>query len=117
MGEKDKAMLLNHLIKEFGSPGILVDPDIAKATACRCYTLRGEPVICYSKGVMGTLSKAQKEVYCNPLIELGESERARKFAEAAEEAHKKVEKLPKGEKIEPWLTEMGKSLRKRGIEL
>ncbi|MBA7490871.1 hypothetical protein ES702_01414 [subsurface metagenome] len=117
MGEKDKAMLLNQLIEEFGSPGILVDPDIAKATPCRCYTVHDKPTICYSKGVMGTLSKAQKEAFCNPLIKLGESERALKFAEAAKEAHKKIEKLPKGERLGPWLTEMGKKLRERGIEL
>jgi len=40
------------------------------------------------------------------------------FAEAAEEAHKKIEAMPSGvERLEVWLSAMGKELSKHGIEV
>ncbi|GAI89094.1 unnamed protein product, partial [marine sediment metagenome] len=47
----------------------------------------------------------------------GIKQRFEEFAEAAEAAHKRIEGIPKGERLVPWLTEMGKELRARGIEV
>jgi len=113
----DRGLLLNMAVESLGSPGIMVDTDVATKTSCRCYTYEGEPAICYSKGIIGSMSKGQIEAYCKPLIEIGESKRVREFKEAAAEAKKEIEGIPRGERLEPWLREMSKSLRKRGIEI
>ncbi|GAI30114.1 unnamed protein product, partial [marine sediment metagenome] len=79
----------------------MVNPDIAARTPCRCYTYKGVPKICYSKGIIGSMSKGQIEAYCKPLIKVGESKRVKEFIEAKEEALKEIEKIPprtKGEK-------------------
>jgi len=113
---EDRGLLLNMAVESMGSPGIVVNPEVAKATPCRCYKI-DETEMCFSKGIIGTLSKAQKEAYCPSKIMLTEgiARRVKLFKEAAAEAHKKIEKLPKGEKLEPWLAAMGEELRKRGI--
>ncbi len=113
----DRGLLLNMAVESLGSPGIMVNEDIAARTPCRCYTYEGEPAICYSRGIIGSMSKGQIEAYCNPLIELGESKRVREFRAAAAEAKKEIEGIPRGERLEPWLREMSKALRKRGIEI
>ena len=117
--EKHKhRLLLDLTVEEMGSPGIVVNPDLAARTPCKCYAVDGE--LCFSKGIIGTLSKAQVQAYCptkEVLTEGGIVERVKKFREAAAEAHKKIEALPKGERLEPWLREMGEALRKRGIEI
>ena len=122
MGEEEsklgnRGLLLNMAVESLGSPGIMVNPDIAARTPCRCYTYEGEPAICYSKGIIGTMSKGQIEAYCNPMIELSESKRVREFKEAAAEAKAAIAGIEKGERLEPWLREMSKALRKRGIEV
>lgn len=117
--EMNNRLLLNTLVETFGSPGIVVNPEVAKATSCTCYRLDGK-FMCFSKGIIGALSQEQKKIYCPTIVEKESpalKERIRRFREAAEEAHKKIEHLPKGERLEPWLTEMGKELRKREIEI
>lgn len=116
---KNRGMLLNFAVEEMGSPGIVVNPDIARATPCRCYVIDAETKMCFSKGIIGTLSQPQRAVYCTTEIDLtqGITERVREFREAVKEAHKEVEKIPKGERLEPWLEAMGRAARKRGIEL
>ena len=113
----NRGLLLNLTVEALGSPGIMVDADVAARTPCRCYTYEGEPVICFSKGIIGSMSKAQIEAYCNPLIELGESKRVREFKAAAAEAKREIAGIPRGERLEPWLREMSKALKKRGIEI
>lgn len=74
---------------------------------------------CFSKGIIGTLSKPQVGAYCpvkDVLTEGGLVERVKKWKEAAKEAQEKIKDVPKGERLEPWLTEMSKALAKRGIE-
>lgn len=114
---KNRGILLNMAVEELGSPGILVDSDIAARTPCRCYTYKGEPKICYSRGIIGSMSKAQIEAYCKPLVKIGESKRLAAFIEAKEEAQKEIAGIPRGERLEPWLKAMSKSLKKRGIEI
>jgi len=116
--KKDHKLLMDMTVEEMGSPGIVVNPDLAARTPCKCYAVDGE--LCFSKGIIGTLSKAQVQAYCPTkeiLTEGGIVERVKKFREAAAEAHKKIEAIPKGSRLEPWLSAMGEELRKRGIEV
>lgn len=110
-------LLLDMTVEALGSPGLVVDPDVAARTACRCYTYKGEPKICFSRGIVGSMSRGQIEAYCKPLIKVGESKRVKEFMEAKEEALKEIEDIPKGERLRPWLRAMSKALGKRGIEL
>lgn len=118
--EKRKhGLLLDMTIEALGSPGLVVNTDIAARTGCRCYKV-DDTLMCFSRGVVGTLSKPQVEAYCPTkeiLTEGGIVERVKRFKEAAKAAKAKIAGIPKGERLEPWLTEMGKELRKRGIEV
>lgn len=125
MGDEDKPfahaymLLLGMTVEVLGSPGIVVDTDVAARTGCRCYQV-DDTLMCFSKGIIGTLSKPQVEAYCpikEILTEGGLVERVKLFKEAAAEAQEKIKDVPEGERLEPWLTEMGKSLSKRGIEV
>lgn len=55
--------------------GILVDPDEARRAPCRCYLVGEDPEqpedrICFSRGIIGTLSDAQERAFCQekPLV-------------------------------------------------
>jgi len=117
----DHEFLLHFGIEEVGSPGVVLDEAAARATPCSCFTYKGKDM-CWSRGMIGMLTQPQQEAYCvagkvykaQPAL----TERYNKFAEAAEEAHKKIEAMPKGtERLETWLEEMGKELSKRGLEV
>ena len=117
----DHELLLHFGVEEVGSPGIVLDETRARATSCSCFTYKDKD-LCWSKGIVGMLSQPQQEVYCvagkaykaQPKL----VERYTRFAEAAEEAHKKIEAMPKGrERLMTWLTAMGTELSKRGIEV
>ena len=68
------------------------------------------------------LKQEQQQVYCvagktykaQPAL----TERYTRFAAAAERAHKEIERMPKGtERLEVWLSAMGRELAKEGIEV
>jgi len=117
--EENKHSLLLHMtVEALGSPGLVVNPDIAGKAPCKCYTYRGEPKLCFTRGIIGTLSKAQKDAYCKDIIDMGPSKRIEEWMKATEEAKKEYHQIPEGKrKIENWLSAMSKSLRKRGIQL
>ncbi len=101
------------------SPGIVVNEERAKATPCNCFTYKGKDY-CYSPGIIGMLEQEQEPAYCPTKtyeVRPGIKQRFEEFAEAAEAAHERIEEIPKGERLIPWLTEMGKALRARGIEV
>lgn len=98
-----------------GSPGIAVDENAAKATPCTCYG-----PVCFSKGIVGALSSSQKEWACNPRIEgksPGMERRLKHWKEAVSTCKAEIEEYPKGERLMPWLTCMGRELPKKGIEI
>ncbi len=114
-------LLLHFGIEEAGSPGAILDEATAKASPCSCFTYKGKDM-CWSKGIVGLLAQDQQEVYCvagktykaQPAL----TERYERFAAAAEEAHKKIEMMPKGmPRLEAWLGAMGEELTKKGIEI
>lgn len=117
--KRHHGLILDMAVESLGSPGLVVDADVAARTGCRCYLVDGTEM-CFSKGIIGTLSKAQNEAYCKIKEVLKEGalvERVKKFKEAAKAAKEKIEKIPKGERLEPWLKAMGEELRKRGVEV
>lgn len=121
MSEKKRGhgLLLDMTVESLGSPGLVVNTDVAARTGCRCYLVDGTHM-CFSKGIIGTLSKPQVEAYCptkEVLTEGGLVERVKKFKEAARAAKARITKIPKGERLEPWLKAMGEELGKRGIEV
>jgi len=117
----DHELLLHFGIEEVGSPALVLDEARARATPCSCFTYKRKDY-CWSKGCIGLLKSEQQNAYCVAGKAYKEQpklvERYTTFAAAAEEAHKKIEAMPKGrERLEVWLTEMGKELSKRGIEV
>jgi len=101
------------------SPGIVINEERAKASPCKCFTFR-EKAYCYSPGIIGMLEARQVPLYCPTKeyeVRPGIKQRFEEFAEAAEAAHKKIEEIPKGERLIPWLTAMGEELRAKGIEV
>jgi hypothetical protein len=112
--------LLVHSIPHMeGSPGIVVAPDVAARTSCRCAKIDGSE-LCFSKGVIGGLDEGQKEAYCNPKTYYespGLEQRLGQFKEAVAAAQEKIKDIPKGERLEPWLSAMSVELQKRGIEV
>ncbi len=117
----DHELLLHFGVEEMASPGVVLDEARAKATPCSCFTYKGKD-LCWSKGIIGMLAADQQAIYCVAGKAYKEQprlvERYTRFAEAAEEAHKKIEAMPKDkERLEVWLTEMSKELSKRAIEV
>jgi len=114
--EEIGALLIHWLIPH--SPGIVVDEAVAKATPCICYDVDGK-LMCFSKGIIGTLDQGQIEAYCpeKKIVKEGIARRVAKFREAAEVCKLEIKDIPKGERLEPWLKCMGRELRARGIEV
>lgn len=114
------ALLLHFTEHEIEGQAVIVDEAKAKRTPCRCFSYKGRDY-CFTKGARGMLMQEQTDEYCKAGktydVKPGIKERFESFTEAAEEAHKKVEEIPKGERLGPWLTEMEKELEKRGIEV
>jgi len=117
----DHELLLHFGVEEVGSPGFVIDETRARATPCSCFTYKGKD-LCWSKGVIGMLKPEQQSIYCvagktykaQPKL----VERYTTFAAAAERAHRDIESMPKGtERLEVWLSAMGRELAKEGIEV
>jgi hypothetical protein len=109
---------LAHMETE-ASPGIVIDPDLAARTPCKCARVN-DSEICFSRGIIGGMDPAQKEAYCNPKTYFespGLEKRLGEFKEAVSAAQEKIKDVPKGERLEPWLSAMSKELEKRGIEI
>jgi hypothetical protein len=116
---KTKGEILDMAVESLGSPGIVVHPEIAGKTRCKCYDVDGK-LMCFQSGIIGTLSQSQVEAFCKDKEVLTEGplvDRVRRFREAAKESLEAIKEIPKGERLEPYLLHMGESLRKRGIEL
>lgn len=114
-----ESLLLHSVPYVEGSPGIVVDQEIAARTSCRCARVDGSE-ICFSKGIIGGLSEEQKELYCNPKVYIKSprlEQRIKRFKEAVAEAKEKIKDIPKGERLEPWLKAMSEELTERGIEI
>jgi len=117
----DHELLLHFGVEELASPGIVLDEARARATPCSCFIYKGKD-LCWSRGILGMLKQDQQQAYCvagktykaQPRL----VERYTTFAAAAERAHREIESMPKGtERLEVWLSAMGRELSKEGIEV
>lgn len=106
----DKALLLDFAVEALGSPGLVMDPALARRTPCRCYTYKKNPTVCFSEGIIGVLKKTQIKEFCPRIIDKGPSKRVKAFIEASERASK-------SKSLRPWLIKMGKELKKKGIDI
>jgi len=119
-----RGMLLHFTEHELAGGGLVLNPEKARATPCKCFTYDGREY-CFSPGILGMISSEknpeQMAEYCQlgktSEVSPGARERFETFAEAAREAHKEIEEIPPGEKLEPWFRAMGKQLKLRGIEI
>ena len=101
------------------SPGIVVYPEVAKASACKCAKVDGTE-LCFSPGIIGAMDEGQKELYCNPKTSFKSpalQKRLTVFKQAVKAAQKKVKDIPKGERLEPWLAAMSEELTKRAAKV
>ena len=117
-----RGLLLQFTEHEIEGAGLVVNEARARASPCNCFTYKGREY-CFSPGVIGMMSSKENPEqiaeYCKVgktyEVKPGIKERFESFAGAAEEAHKEIEEIPKGERLAPWLEAMGKELEKRGV--
>jgi len=118
-----RGLLLHFTEHAIEGAGLVVNEARARATPCNCFTYKGRE-FCFSKGVIGMISSEENPEqiaeYCKVgktyEVKPGIKERFETFSSAAEAAHGKIEEIPKGERLVPWLSAMGEELEKRGIE-
>jgi len=116
--ERD-SLLLNSIPYAYGSPGIVVDEEVAKATPCRCIEYRPGKKLCFSKGVVGALSDEQEKLYCpteEKLESPGLQKRLEDWMESVDICKGEIAKIPPGERLKPWLSCMSRELKARGVE-
>jgi hypothetical protein len=119
-----RGLLLHFTEHAIEGGGRVVNEARAKTSPCNCFTYNGREY-CFSPGVIGMMSSKknpeQIDEYCKAgktyEVKPGIKKRFESFAEAAEEAQEKIEEIPRGERLGPWLSEMSTELEKRGIEL
>ncbi len=102
-----------------GSPGIVVDEAAAKTSRCSCIEYRPGKKLCFSKGIVGALSDEQEEIYCptiEPIESPGLEKRLKDWMESVETCKAEIAEIPKGERLEPWLSCMSRQLKAAGIE-
>jgi len=103
--------------------GIVIDEELARRTPCTCFkigeTEEPKDVLCFSHGIIGTLTNEQDVKFCTQRIikpsEDGIRKRVELFREASDICVLEAMGLPKGERLEPRLECMGRELRKRGL--
>ncbi len=116
----DDKILLHVMVENLGSPAIIVNADVAKSTPCKCYPIGDGKKLCFSKGAIGALDQDQRKIYCTKELDITDGKivkRVNLFREAAKICKSKIEHIPKGERLHPWLECMGEQLEKRGIEI
>ena len=119
-----RGMLLHFTEHAIEGAGLVVNEARARATPCSCFTYKGRE-FCFSKGVIGMISSEETPEQITEYCKVGKTyevkpgikERFETFSSAAEAAHGKIEEIPKGERLVPWLSAMGEELEKRGIEV
>jgi hypothetical protein len=119
--DMDLIFLLYHSLAHMDtehSPGIVVYPEVAKASPCKCAKVDGSE-LCFSPGIIGAMDEGQKGLYCNPKMSFKSpalQQRSKVFKQAVKAAQKKVAEIPKGERLQPWLAAMSEELTRRGVK-
>ena len=104
-----------------GSPGIIVDEGVARASACTRFDLGGGSELIFSKGVIGALDEGQKALLCTETVTKPlspeQERRLRGWREAAATCKGEIADLPDGKKVKPWLLCMSRELKGKGMEV
>lgn len=120
LSPEGEGLLMHYTEHAMNGHALIIDEARAKTSPCSCFSYKGRDY-CFTQGAIGMLTGQQQEEYCKagkfPSVGPGARERFEKFAEAAEEAHKEIEDIPKGERLEPWLRAMGRELSERGVKV
>lgn len=112
-------LMLNSVPYIEGSPGIVVDEGVAKATPCRCIEYRPGKKLCFSKGIVGALSDEQEKLYCpteEKLESPGLEKRLENWMGSVDICKAEIAKIPLGERLKPYLSCMSRELKARGVE-
>jgi len=112
-------LMLHSVPYQEGSPGIVVNEATAMASPCRCIEYRPGKKLCFSRGIIGALSDEQEAIYCPVTEELespGLEKRLKDWMDAVETCKAEIAPIPKGERLEPWLSCMSRELKARSIE-
>lgn len=103
--------------------GIIIDTELAGKSTCTCHAIgptdEPEDIICFSPGIIGTLSNKQDREFCKTKIIIrdnGIKKRVEKFRDASDVCEKEIKTIPKGERLLPRLECMSRELSKRGIK-
>ncbi|MBA7684767.1 hypothetical protein ES703_93176 [subsurface metagenome] len=107
------SLMLHSTVYIHGSPGIVVNEAVAKSSPCRCFEYEPGKKLCFSKGIVGALSDEQEEIYCPSVEELkspGLEKRLKSWMGAVTICKAEIKTIPEGEKLEPWLSCMGREL-------
>lgn len=113
-----ESLMLHSIPYSIGSPGIVVDEALAKATSCRCIEYRPGKKLCFSKGIVGALSDEQEKIYCPTVEELvspGLEKRLEGWMESVETCKAEIAEIPRGERLRPWLSCMSRELTAHGV--
>lgn len=114
-----ESLMLHSVPSAYGSPGVVVNEAVAMATPCRCIEYRPGKKLCFSKGIVGALSDEQEGIYCPesiPLESPGLERRLEDWMESVGTCKTEIAPIPKGERLEPWLSCMSRELAAHGIE-
>ncbi len=105
-----------------GSPGILVDRDVAMATPCLRIELGpGERPLVYSNGIVGALDEEQQEIFCARGVETKQASPEQKarlgiMREAAHTCSREAAGETTQEHLENYFMCLGRELRNKGMD-
>lgn len=115
-------LLLHSMPYLHGSPGIVVDEERAKASACKCVEYSPGKKLCWSPGIIGALTDEQERIYCPTMVEIqrpGTVRRMRSWGESVDVCKTELAEIPEAtgeERATTWMRCMSRELRARGVE-
>jgi hypothetical protein len=113
-------LLLHFTEHEMLGSALILDEAKVKANPCNCFSYKERDYCFAGHGAIGLLSTEQQEL-CKAgkvyKVKPGLKQRFQKFSEAASAAKKRIQEVPKGERLGPWLHAMGEELAQRGVQV
>ena len=115
------ALILHSVPYLHGSPGIVVDEEKARKTACKCVEYKPGKRLAWSPGIVGALTDEQEKLYCPTMVEVerpGTVSRMEKWQEAVNTCKAEIATIPKErgeERMTTWMRCMSRELAKRGV--
>ena len=104
-----------------GSPGIVVDPGVARSTPCIRLSLgEGSHPLVYSRGIIGAMDEGQEALYCQEGYEDREASAAQKerlaaMKQAAQTCSQEAGGATTQEHLESYFSCLGRELKRQGV--